>query len=411
MKYKSLILFTSSFPFGFGEHFIKTELTFLASSFERVYIFPYHYGGSLEPRKGLPANVIVNKPFRDERHNFIKLLLKGSISLKKLFPYLIDIVKHTEILINWNKFTLWIRSILNCRMILQDKRLINCISQNIDGLIFYFYWGNRPSGIVAGLKKYACPLIVRFHRVDLYKELKTNRNYIPFQELVIKNASQIVTISDHGKNYILNNFKIPSSKIYVHRLGTNDLGSNFLEPSSVLRIVTCSSVDYNKRVLQIAQALGGVDFQISWTHIGDGPLMPDLLVFCNSLNKTNVRIDIKGSLSNKEVHDTYKSTPFDLFVNLSRSEGVPFSIMEALSYSIPVMATAVGGTPEIVDQTCGQLLPEDISADEFRQHLKEFYLLNAEDRNTLRQNARKRWDERCNAEKNYTLFVSFLMGL
>ena len=36
------------------------------------------------------------------------------------------------------------------------------------------------------------------------------------------------------------------------------------------------------------------------------------------------------------------------YVNLSTSEGIPVSIMEAMSYGIPVVATDVGGTSEAV---------------------------------------------------------------
>ena len=39
----------------------------------------------------------------------------------------------------------------------------------------------------------------------------------------------------------------------------------------------------------------------------------------------------------------------DLFVLVSKNEGLPMSIVEAMSYGIPVLATKVGGIPEIVE--------------------------------------------------------------
>lgn len=49
---------------------------------------------------------------------------------------------------------------------------------------------------------------------------------------------------------------------------------------------------------------------------------------------------------------------FDVFVNSSISEGVSLTILEAMATGLPVVATAVGGTPEVVtDRITGILVP------------------------------------------------------
>ena len=47
----------------------------------------------------------------------------------------------------------------------------------------------------------------------------------------------------------------------------------------------------------------------------------------------------------------------DAYVNCSTSEGVSLTILEAMAAALPVIVTAVGGTPEVVTPECGLLIP------------------------------------------------------
>ena len=311
---RSIILFTSSFPYGKGEQFIETELRFLSEGFSKVYIFPYFYGGSTKLRIHPPSNVTVNTPFRDEKFNFFKLLIKGIFNAQVLLPYFRDLFMYPGILIRPWHFSLWLRSMLNCRMILNDKRLKKCIKEEKSNAVFYFYWGNRPLGIIAGVKKTRHLLVSRFHGSDLYKELPVNRNYIPFQDFALKELSNIICISNHGAEYLRNRVKGLSLNISVHRLGTLDWGQSLWKPSEKLKIISCSTVDRNKRVALIAEAMTYIRIPAEWTHIGDGPLMEELKLYCSSLDRSLVTINLKGRMANEEVHH---STGNNLLMYLS----------------------------------------------------------------------------------------------
>jgi glycosyltransferase involved in cell wall biosynthesis len=60
-----------------------------------------------------------------------------------------------------------------------------------------------------------------------------------------------------------------------------------------------------------------------------------------------------------ERHDARRLLPaFDIYVNSSTSEGISLTILEAMAAGVAVVATSVGGTPEILsDGETGLLVP------------------------------------------------------
>src|SRR5262249_50830618 len=50
---------------------------------------------------------------------------------------------------------------------------------------------------------------------------------------------------------------------------------------------------------------------------------------------------------------------FDVFVQSSRTEGTPMALLEAMSAEVPVVATSVGGVPDIVSESEARLVPSD----------------------------------------------------
>ena len=94
-------------------------------------------------------------------------------------------------------------------------------------------------------------------------------------------------------------------------------------------------------------------------------------------------------------------------MNVSLNEGLPVSIMEAISFGIPVIATDVGGTSEIVrDGFNGYLLSKDFSDEDFAALLSRVYNMKDAEYETLRTNARAFWERNFDASKNYPAFIS-----
>lgn len=141
---------------------------------------------------------------------------------------------------------------------------------------------------------------------------------------------------------------------------------------------------------------------IKWTHIGGGEDFEDLKHLVKQAN-SNLQISLLGDLSNEEVYEFYKTNYVTAFLNVSSSEGVPVSIMEAISFNIPVVATNVGGTSEIVTDETGILLSSDPTAEEILNALYSIESINVQ--------PREFWKQKYNADTNYKEFVKVLNSL
>jgi glycosyltransferase involved in cell wall biosynthesis len=188
------------------------------------------------------------------------------------------------------------------------------------------------------------------------------------------------------------------------------LEQQHLKANNHFQIVSCSSVISLKRVHIIAEALSLIsDLSISWKHFGGGELLQQVAQNTRKLlENSSVKFEFAGEISNEELHRFYASHQVDLFINVSETEGIPVSIMEALSYSIPIIAPNVGGIKEIVNEQNGRLLSSSASPREVADAILYFMNLPPQRMKEYRDNAFRFWSENFNAENNFSAFVNIL---
>jgi glycosyltransferase involved in cell wall biosynthesis len=85
--------------------------------------------------------------------------------------------------------------------------------------------------------------------------------------------------------------------------------------------------------------------------LGDGACRPDLETRVRDLNLQS-KIRFLGQRSDVPV----VLGSADVFVLASQNEGNPLSLMEAMAAGLPVVATAVGGVPELIEDQISGLL-------------------------------------------------------
>ena len=165
-----------------------------------------------------------------------------------------------------------------------------------------------------------------------------------------------------------------------------------------------------KHVGLIADALAVLDAEgrrVRWTHYGDGPELAGVRERCEGFS--SVVAEFPGSVPNAELLRIYALDRIDLFVNVSESEGLPISIMEACGVGTPVLATGVGGTGEIVhDGVNGRLLPTNPDPEGVAGAIAWFMDIPERDVLRMRHASRRIWEERFRAAENVRQLVCLL---
>ena len=383
---RSLVLITAEYPFGRQETFIENEITFLAEAFDRIIVLPKSTPGS--PRT-MPSNCVIGTLYGSNHR---------SIGWRTLCQECFRVMGH------WAKLKIAYRSwqSINKRLT-QISTSTKCI---LGELVYYSYWLDEGAMAVAFLaQRDGAFSISRAHGWDVYP-VRHPHKYLPYRSYLTNSDLVVCPISKHGAEALreqgftnLDLFYLgtpqPKKVEVKNRQGTKTLVS----------ISSCIKLKRVQRIAAIFAALYQRDSTWRWNHFGDGPLEVEVKEW---LDKSGAEGYIfHGRQSNETIHKWLsENTNNTIFINQSTTEGLPVSMMEAMSVGIPCVGTNVGGVSEIIeDGKNGLLHDDDLSVDAVA------HLIHALDENRLQsmaENAKNTWQNKFNAENNYTAFLKRL---
>ncbi|HNM33988.1 MAG TPA: glycosyltransferase [Chitinophagaceae bacterium] len=391
---KKLFYFTNSFPYGIGEQWKSNELEVLVNYFDEITIVPFCYSGNQEPKQ-IPSNIKFTQPLFNDANPKGDVGILSIIFSKHILQFLMEFFQK-KVFLKKNHILIWLSTCKQILLLKKNKQLCQILTTVNSNSVLYFFWGRGTCEIIPFLHLNAKKIIIRLHGYDLYES--RNLGYIPFREQLFKKVNHIIPVSENGLNYLQKKYPAFSSKFQIERLGTNDINKlSSASNDNKLRVISCSSLIPLKRVEIMIKALQYINFPIQWIHLGVGELMDNLKQLIKDL-KLEDKFLLQGFIKSSEVQEFYANNTLDLFINTSSSEGVPVSIMEAFAVGIPVLATNVGGTSEIVDEKVGWLLSDEISPQELANNISIFYHLSEQEKIGLRRNAYNRFKTTCDAK-------------
>lgn len=414
-----LILMTKVFPYGHQEQYLLNELPFLVKSFRKVIIVPYdEFTYRNEENRLSDPSMSIFKINAEAKKHILSLGQKLKREVASWRILLFELFKGRE---PGNHLRFFKRNISQLRHSYTAAAcLANHLKENTpEKKIFYNYWlhgGVIISKMCASLLNKNIPVISRAHAYDVYHKdwytifPESKYLFLGFESWKVHYIDKIFTISTHGYNHFLKLFPKLQSKFSISRLGVLSEGEvESTTNNKELLIVTCSNIDANKRVHRIPEIISKLKHSVRWVHFGKGN--------DEETNKTKSEIkkyglesscELKGFVPNAEVRQFYKETKVDLFLNLSRIEGIPVSLMEAASYGIPMLATQTVGNPEIVNNENGFLVDVDFDTSDIAKKLNDFFN-DSISVNTKRANSRQTFLEKYDASKNYPEFINQIL--
>ena len=202
------------------------------------------------------------------------------------------------------------------------------------------------------------------------------KNYgfsISFQKKVrsfsIKKSDIVVTPSQHLKNFILNlgfknKIEIINNGVFIPEENTNIFTNDQINITIVSRLVA------HKNIEKIIKAISDLNSPlINLNIIGDGPELNQLQkISLESNNKEN--IIFHGKLNRDEIDHIFLNS--DIYIQASNYEGLPHSLLEAMSYGIPVLCTPVGECKEILgNEDRGYILDLPVSKNNIKSKISQ----------------------------------------
>jgi glycosyltransferase involved in cell wall biosynthesis len=233
-----------------------------------------------------------------------------------------------------------------------------------------------PSGYV-GMKlkeQYNVPLIITAHGGDVYKTPFKNDKWFLLSKSILEHADKVITTSERNFNIITKVLGINEDKVNI--IGNGFDNKKFYKMDQY-QIREKLSLPQNKKILlsigNLVEIKGHKYLVDAVNKVSKKRKDISCIIIGRGIEKDNLQNKIDYYYLNNTIkiingvkHDDVPTwmNACDLFILPSLDEGFPTVIPEALACGKPVIASRVGGIPEIISNNNVGLLVNKRNSDE-----------------------------------------------
>lgn len=187
-----------------------------------------------------------------------------------------------------------------------------------------------------------------------FKEF-TNKNYRNVTD-TLKKCDAIVALSQSWRDYFKNNLKCKNVTIIPNIINPPQLKPSIEENKNLIKFLFLGKIVQTKGIYDLLEVINKhrdyFNNKIE-LYIGGNGEIEFLKKYIKENNLSNI-VKFEGWVDGDKKIDLLNKC--DIYILPSYNEGLPISILETMSYGMPVISTKVGGIPEIVDEKNGILI-------------------------------------------------------
>jgi glycosyltransferase involved in cell wall biosynthesis len=175
---------------------------------------------------------------------------------------------------------------------------------------------------------------------------------------VLRAAARVVVLTAEQRSAVAARYRMDPARIAVIPNGVAEefFYSGQRLPKTKPRLLFVGRLSVQKNLPLLLRALAGVSERFETTLVGDGEAETNLRKLAAGMGLQNIRF--YGRADGGELRELYRNA--DIFVLPSEREGMPLVLLEALAMGLPVVATDISGTRDVIDHGVnGVLVPPD----------------------------------------------------
>ncbi len=252
--------------------------------------------------------------------------------------------------------------------ILRAVKVVREFRPNVANLHFIPHLGNVAMSPF--LRMARIPILYTIHGVPVgytSRTLKASSSIInQLATIPIQLSQQIIAVSDQVRTLAQRTYMIDRSKIKVIPNGI-DVGK--FRPvhgkfsGETIRIGFCGRLARPKRVDSVIRGLAELrdkfGTEVLGIIAGDGPARKELQELAKELSAP---VEFLGHIEGQAIINFYDQ--IDALALLSQNEGLPQTVLEAMSCGVPVITSGAGGISDVIsDRTNGMILQSGSSSE------------------------------------------------